>query len=84
MAAPTFSPKPSGLTKAPKKEHPAAPGAAPIGASTRRTVEGSGSLKPMTVRLPAQLAKSAKVRAVEEGRPLQELVADALAEYLRT
>lgn len=36
----------------------------------------------MTVRIPADLARKAKLRAVEQGRPLQELVADALDTYL--
>jgi hypothetical protein len=36
-----------------------------------------------SVELPEATWKAAKIRALEEGRNLQEVIADALAEYLK-
>lgn len=37
-----------------------------------------------TLRVPKQLLDACKHRAIDEGRNLQEVVADALEAYLRT
>jgi hypothetical protein len=37
-----------------------------------------------TVRIPRALWKDARVRALDEGRDFQEIVADALKQYLKT
>jgi predicted HicB family RNase H-like nuclease len=39
--------------------------------------------KPVTVYLPPELHKSGKIKALDEEKTFSDLVADALAEYLR-
>jgi hypothetical protein len=41
-------------------------------------------LRLICVRLPRELHLSVKKRALEENRSLQELIADVLAEYLKS
>jgi len=40
-------------------------------------------LKMVSIRLPSDLHLSSKKRALEEGRSLQELIAEILTEYLK-
>jgi hypothetical protein len=51
----------------------------------RRSFFGKG-VKPMktSLSLPEDLWRDAKIRAVNEGRNLQDVVADALKLYLKT
>jgi hypothetical protein len=51
----------------------------------RRSFFGKG-VKPMktSLSLPEALWREAKIRAVNEGRNLQDVVADALRIYLKT
>ena len=51
----------------------------------RKTDWGRGviGVKKTSLQLPEGIWKSVKIRAVEEGRNVQELVADALKDYLR-
>jgi hypothetical protein len=42
------------------------------------------TLFKLTVRLPRALADEAKIRAIREGKTLQEIAAIALTAYLRT
>jgi predicted DNA binding CopG/RHH family protein len=37
----------------------------------------------VTIRLPVDLVKTFKHRAIDEGRTFQELVAEAMREYLK-
>jgi uncharacterized protein (DUF4415 family) len=53
---------------------------------TRAEAEASEGLEPMTkvtIRLPVDLVKTFKHRAIDEGRTFQELVAEAMREYLK-
>ena len=53
---------------------------------TRAKAEASESLEPMTkvtIRLPVDLVKTFKHMAIDEGRTFQELVAEAMREYLK-
>jgi uncharacterized protein (DUF4415 family) len=53
---------------------------------TRAEAEASESLEPMTkvtIRLPVDLVKTFKHMAIDEGRTFQELVAEAMREYLK-
>ena len=53
---------------------------------TRAEAETSEGLEPMTkvtIRLPVDLVKTFKHKAVDEGRTFQELVAEAMREYLK-
>jgi uncharacterized protein (DUF4415 family) len=53
---------------------------------TRAEAETSESLEPMTkvtIRLPVDLVKTFKHMAIDEGRTFQELVAEAMREYLK-
>lgn len=45
--------------------------------------KGVTRVKKTSIQLPDGVWKSIKIRAVEEGRNVQELVADALRDYLR-
>jgi hypothetical protein len=40
-------------------------------------------LKPTTVRLPDDLLRAAKIHGIKSGRSLQDMVAEALAAYLK-
>jgi uncharacterized protein (DUF4415 family) len=53
---------------------------------TRAKAEASESFEPMTkvtIRLPVDLVKTFKHMAIDEGRTFQELVAEAMREYLK-
>ncbi len=53
---------------------------------TRAGAEASESLERMTkvtIRLPLDLVKTFKHMAIDEGRTFQELVAEAMREYLK-
>ena len=53
---------------------------------TRAEAEASEGLERMTkvtIRLPVDLVKTFKHRAIDEGRTFQELVAEAMREYLK-
>ncbi len=43
----------------------------------------SEELIKTTVRFPESLWKAGRIRAIEEGRDFQEIVADALRQYLK-
>ena len=51
----------------------------------RKTNWGKGAVgvKKTSIQLPDAVWKAVKIRAVEENRNVQELVADALKDYLR-
>jgi hypothetical protein len=53
--------------------------------SVKKTDWGRGvmAVKKTSLQLPEAIWKSVKIRAVEEGRNVQELVAEALKDYLR-
>jgi uncharacterized protein (DUF4415 family) len=53
---------------------------------TRAKAEASEGFEPMTkvtIRLPMNLVKTFKHMAIDEGRTFQELVAEAMREYLK-
>ena len=53
---------------------------------TRAKSEASEGFEPMTkvtIRLPVDLVKTFKHMAIDEGRTFQELVAEAMREYLK-
>ena len=53
---------------------------------TRAEAEASEGLERMTkvtIRLPVDLVKTFKHKAIDEGRTFQELVAEAMREYLK-
>ena len=53
---------------------------------TRAEAEASEGFEPMTkvtIRLPMNLVKTFKHMAIDEGRTFQELVAEAMREYLK-
>jgi uncharacterized protein (DUF4415 family) len=53
---------------------------------TRAGAEASEGFEPMTkvtIRLPVNLVKTFKHMAIDEGRTFQELVAEAMREYLK-
>ena len=53
---------------------------------TRAKAEASEGFEPMTkvtIRLPLDLVKTFKHKAIDEGRTFQELVAEAMREYLK-
>ncbi len=53
---------------------------------TRAEAEASEGFEPMTkvtIRLPLDLVKTFKHMAIDEGRTFQELVAEAMREYLK-
>jgi uncharacterized protein (DUF4415 family) len=53
---------------------------------TRAKAEASEGFEPMTkvtIRLPVNLVKTFKHIAIDEGRTFQELVAEAMREYLK-
>jgi uncharacterized protein (DUF4415 family) len=53
---------------------------------TRAKAEASEGFEPMTkvtIRLPVDLVKTFKHMAIDEGRTFQELVAEAMREYLK-
>jgi len=74
MARPT--PKPA-LSKAPRKEHPAAPDPAP---PERPTAVSTGVM--LSVRIDPELRRRAKVAAAEAGIPIQEWVSTAIQNAL--
>jgi hypothetical protein len=51
-------------------------------ASRLREGRTMGEMAKTTIRLPAALFKKAKYHAVDTGRDLQDIIADALAAYL--
>lgn len=83
MARP--APKPSGLTKAPRKEHPLAPDV-PTQPVTVAQVPHAGrdaeTPTPMTVRVAPSIQKRVKMAGVERDRKVQDIVAEALVEWL--
>lgn len=81
MTRPTA--KPSGLSKAPRKEHPVAPEhtreEAPARSRDPKVPAGGSRLSTV---IPAQLHKVLKIKSVESGRSLQDVVAEALQEWV--
>jgi predicted DNA binding CopG/RHH family protein len=47
----------------------------------RKTQEAD--MSKLTIRLPKELIQRAKIRALQEERPLQEIVAEVLEAYLK-
>jgi uncharacterized protein (DUF4415 family) len=47
------------------------------------TSEGLERMTKVTIRLPVDLVKTFKHMAIDEGRTFQELVAEAMREYLK-
>ena len=47
------------------------------------TSEGLERMTKVTIRLPVDLVKTFKHKAIDEGRTFQELVAEAMREYLK-
>jgi len=48
-----------------------------------KTSEGLERMTKVTIRLPVDLVKTFKHMAIDEGRTFQELVAEAMREYLK-
>jgi predicted DNA binding CopG/RHH family protein len=47
-----------------------------------KSLKAEARMKPTTIRLPEELLKRAKIRAVENGTSLQTLVIEALGVHL--
>lgn len=50
--------------------------------SSTATAAASDPIKAQTVRLPSDLWRRLKIRAVDEERPMSEIIRDALQGYL--
>ena len=50
---------------------------------TERQQEGSEMTAKVTVRMPVDLVKALKHRAIDEGRTFQDLVTEAVRKFLR-
>ncbi|WP_430912281.1 ribbon-helix-helix protein, CopG family [Methylobacterium sp. sgz302541] len=50
--------------------------------SSPATAAGADPVKAQTVRLPSDLWRRLKIRAVDEERPMSEIIRDALEDYL--
>jgi predicted DNA binding CopG/RHH family protein len=77
-------PRPSTLRKAPTKTSPSVPD---DGIQSKRLTSKdtttSRRTKSINVALPVELVAELKARATMDGRPMQDVVADALTTYLQ-
>jgi uncharacterized protein (DUF4415 family) len=55
----------------------------PRGTRAEGGTSGGLELTKVTIRLPLDLVKTFKHKAIDEGRTFQELVAEAMREYLK-